>query len=136
MSGETVSPVAPEAGLYPNRWAPLKEQNIQLKQDLQAKEEELTLYKRKAASWKRVHVKKVKTAAAHAHATRKDFSDFVSFSDFKRYEGGSLFQDFYNGVKYNFAKFVSNHLNSEFSSRHLDNCASLAFLVLYVISGF
>ena len=59
MSGETVSPVAPEAGLYPNRWAPLKEQNIQLKQDLQAKEEELTLYKRKAASWKRVHVKKV-----------------------------------------------------------------------------
>ena len=134
MSGETVSPVAPEAGLYPNRWAPLKEQNIQLKQDLQAKEEELTLYKRKAASWKRV--KKAKTAAAHAHATRKDFSYSVSFSNLKRYEGGSIFQDFYNGVKYNFAKFVSNHLNSEFSSRHLDNCASLAFLVLYVISGF
>ena len=134
MSGETVSPVAPEAGLYPNRWAPLKEQNIQLKQDLQAKEEELTLYKRKAASWKRV--KKAKTAAAHAHATRKDFSYSVSFSNLKRYEGGSIFQDFYNGVKYNFAKFVSNHLNSEFSSRHLDNCASFAFLVLYVISGF
>ena len=134
MSGETVSPVAPEAGLYPNRWAPLKEQNIQLKQDLQAKEEELTLYKRKAASWKRV--KKAKTAAAHAHATRKDFSYSVSFSNLKRYEGGSIFQDFYNGVKYSFAKFVSNHLNSEFSSRHLDNCASFAFLVLYVISGF
>ena len=134
MSGETVSPVAPEAGLYPNRWAPLKEQNIQLKQDLQAKEEELTLYKRKAASWKRV--KKAKTAAAHAHATRKDFSYSVSFSNLKRYEGGSIFQDFYNGVKYSFAKFVSNHLNSEFSSRHLDNCASFAFLVFYVISGF
>ena len=134
MSGETVSPVTPEAGLYPNRWAPLKEQNIQLKQDLQAKEEELTLYKRKAASWKRV--KKAKTAAAHAHATRKDFSYSVSFSNLKRYEGGSIFQDFYNGVKYSFAKFVSNHLNSEFSSRHLDNCASFAFLVLYVISGF
>ena len=134
MSGETVSPVAPEAGLYPNRWAPLKEQNIQLKQDLQAKEEELTLYKRKAASWKRV--KKAKTAAAHAHATRKDFCYSVSFSNLKRYEGGSIFQDFYNGVKYSFAKFVSNHLNSEFSSRHLDNCASFAFLVLYVISGF
>ena len=134
MSGETVSPVAPEAGLYPNRWAPLKEQNIQLKQDLQAKEEELTLYKRKAASWKRV--KKAKTAAAHAHATRKDFSYSVSFSNLKRYEGGSIFQDFYNGVKYSFAKFVSNHLNSEFSSRHLNNCASFAFLVFYVISGF
>ena len=48
LPSETVSPAASEGGLYPNRWAPLKEQNRQLKQDLQATEEELTLYKRKA----------------------------------------------------------------------------------------
>ena len=62
-------------------WAPLKEQNRQLQQELQATEEELTLCKRKAASWKDVHVKKVKTAA-HAHATREDSSD----SNFLRFE--------------------------------------------------
>ena len=50
-------------------------------------EEELTLCKRKAVSWKGIHVKKVKTAA-HAHATREDFSDSVTSSDLKRYEGG------------------------------------------------
>ena len=49
LPSETVCPAASEGGLYPNRWAPLKEQNRQLKQDLQATEEELTLYKRKAA---------------------------------------------------------------------------------------
>ena len=58
LPSETVSPAAPEADLYPNRWAPLKEQNRQLKRDLQATEEELTLYKRKAASWNGLHVKK------------------------------------------------------------------------------
>ena len=58
LFSETVSPAAPEADLYPNRWTPLKEQKRQLKQDLQATEEKLTLYKRKAASWKGVHVKK------------------------------------------------------------------------------
>ena len=31
---------------------------------------------------------------------------------------------------------VSECLNSEVSSCHLENCASFAFLVLYVISGF
>ena len=60
LPSETVFPAAPEAELYPNRWAPLREQNRQLKQDLQTKEEELTLYKRKAASWKGVHVKSLK----------------------------------------------------------------------------
>ena len=40
LSSETVSPAAPEPDLYPNRWTPLREQNRQLKQDLQAKEEE------------------------------------------------------------------------------------------------
>ena len=90
LLSETVSPAASEGGLYPNRWAPLKEQNRQLKQDIQATEDELTLYKRKAASWKDVHIKKVKTAA-HAHATREDSSDSVTFSDLKRYEVGSLF---------------------------------------------
>ena len=59
--------------------------------------------------------KKAKTAA-QAHATREDSSDSVTFSDLKRYEGGSLFQGFHNGVKYDFAKFVSNRLNSEVSS--------------------
>ena len=54
----------------------------------------------------------------------------------KRYEGGSLFQSFHKGVKDDFVKFVSNHLNSEVSSLHLDNRASFAFLVLYVISVF
>ena len=49
-------------------------------------EEELTLYKRKAVSWKGVHVKKAKTAA-HAHATREDSSDSVTSLDLKRYEG-------------------------------------------------
>ena len=43
-------------------------------------EEELTLYKRKAVSWKGVHVKKAKTAA-HAHATREDSSDSVTSLD-------------------------------------------------------
>ena len=79
LSSETVSPAAPAPDLYPNRWAPLREQKRQLKQDLQAKEEELNLYKRKAASWKGVHVKKSKTAA-HAYATRREYSsDSVSF---------------------------------------------------------
>ena len=122
LPSETVSPAAPEADLYPNRQAPLKEPNRQLKQDLQATEEELTLYKRKAASWKCVHVKKAKTAT-HAHATKEDSSDSVTFSDLKRYEDGSLFQGFHNGVKYDFAEFVSNRLNSEVFSCHLDNRA-------------
>ena len=42
FSNDTFSPAAPELGIYPNRWIPLKEQNRQLKQDLQTKEEELT----------------------------------------------------------------------------------------------
>ena len=62
--------------------------------------------------------------------------DSVTFSNLKSYEGGSLFQGFQIGVEYDFAKFVSNRLNSEVSFRHLDNYASFAFLVLYVISGF
>ena len=77
LPSETVSPAASEGGLYPNRWAPLKEQNRQLKQDLQATEEELLSIREKED----VHVKKVKTAA-HAHATREDSSD----SNFLRFE--------------------------------------------------
>ena len=100
----------------------MNEPNRQLKQDLQVTEEELTLYKRKTASWKGVHVKKAKTAT-HAHATKEDSSDSVTFSDLKRCEGGSLFQGFHNGVKHDVAKFVSNSLNSEVSSYHLDNRA-------------
>ena len=129
-----VSPAALEVDLYSNRWAPFKGKNRQLKQDLHAKEE-LTLYKRKTASWKGVHVKKAETFA-HAHSTREDSSDSITFSNLKRFEGGTLFQSFYNRGKYDFAKFVSNCLNSEVSSDHLDKCASFAFLVLYVISGF
>ena len=49
--------------------------NRQLKQDVQANEEELTLYRRKAGPWKCVHIKKAKTAA-HAHAKRENSSDF------------------------------------------------------------
>ena len=60
----------------------------------------------------------------------------LTFSDLKRYEGRSLFPGFHNRVKYDFAKFVSNCLNSEVSSCHLDNRASFAFLVLSLISGF
>ena len=66
----------------------------------------------------------------------EDSSDSVTFSDLKRYEGGSLFQGFHNRVKYDFAKFLSNCLISEVSSHHLNNHASFAFLVLYLISGF
>ena len=60
----------------------------------------------------------------------------LTFSDLKRYEGGSLFQGFHRRVNYDFAKFISNCLNLEVSSCHLDNRASFAFLVLYLISGF
>ena len=79
--------------------------------------------------------KNAKTAAP-AHAPMEDSSDSVTFSDLKRYEDGSLFQGFHYGVKFDFAKFVSNHLNSEEESCHLDNRASFGFLVLYLISGF
>ena len=64
--------------------------------------------------------------AAHAHVARKDSFDPVTFSNCKRYERD----------KYYFAKFVYNHLNSDVSSCHLDNCSPFAFLVLCVISGF
>ena len=58
-------------------------------------------------------------------------ADFVNFLKFEkqRYEGGSLV--FTTELsKYDLAKFVSNHLNSEVSSHHLDNIVlSFAFLV-------
>ena len=89
----------------------------------------------KSSLLKGCHIKKAKTAA-HAHSTKEDSSDFVTFSNLKRFESDSLFQGFHNRVKYDFAKFVSNFLNSKISSHYLDNRVSFVFLVLYVISGF
>lgn len=118
MSIETFSLAAAEHGLYLNRWAPL-----------QAKEGELTLQKRKTATWKGVH-----GCTCSCHKER--FLWPCNFFKLLKVWEGLLFQGFYNTDKYYFAKFVSNHLNSDVSSCHLDNCAPFAFLVLCVISGF
>ena len=40
LSSETVYPAAPEASLYPNRWAPMKEQNTQKKSSLSIREKQ------------------------------------------------------------------------------------------------
>ena len=40
LSSETVYPAAPEAFLYPNRWAPLKEQNTRKKSLLSVREKQ------------------------------------------------------------------------------------------------
>ena len=69
--------------------------------------------------------KKLNCYTCSCHKTREDSFDFVV-----------TFQGFYNGVKYDFAKFVSYYLNLEVPSCHLDHCATFAILVLYVISGF
>ena len=90
MSSEIFSHAEPEPGLYPSRWTPLKEWKKQLKENWKAHEEKIPLYKRKAAAWKGVHVKKAKTAS-NAHAIREDSSDAMTSWNLKGYEGGSLF---------------------------------------------
>ena len=61
--------------------------------------------------------------------------DSVICSNLKRYKAGSVFQGFHNKVKYDFAQFVSNRLNLEVSSSHLDSCASFAvcFFSIWVL---
>ena len=77
LSSDTVSPDALEPDISPNRLETLKEQSRRLKQDLQTKEEELTLYKGKAVSWMAANVKKPKLPLT----TRTDFSDSVKVNE-------------------------------------------------------
>ena len=72
---------------------------------------------------------------AHAHVTREDSSDSITCSNLKRYEMGHFFWVYAEEINMTLLN-VSECLNSEVSSCHLENCASFAFLVLYVISGF
>ena len=108
----------------------LREQIRLLKEELACKDEQLSHYQKKAAAWKGVTIKN-KNGAARSHAAGKE--SFISYSDLKKYEGGSIFEGLHNGGKFSFAKFNSSRLNSEVSPHHR---ASFAFIILLLLSGY
>ena len=132
LGRESLSPAAGLCSSY-RKETPLREQIRLLKEELACKDEQLSHYQKKAAAWKGVTIKN-KNAVARSHAAGEESS--ISCSDLKKYEGGSIFEGLHNGGKFSFAKFNSSRLNSEVSSRHLDNHVSFAFIILLLLSGY
>ena len=111
----------------------LKQKNRELRQELSVVHDELTLYKRKSSSQIAVSAKKAKVAARAQAAQGEN----VISNDLHTFSSGQLFQASLNGSKgkFSFARFSSENLNSGIGPRQLDNRASFAFLLLYLISG-
>ena len=128
--------LSPAAGPYSSsrKETPLREEVRLLKQELALKEEQLSSYQKKAAAWKGVTIINKKIAAARSHGAGEEFS--ISYSDMKRFEGGSIFEGLHNGGKFSFAKFNLSCPNSEVSPHHLDNHASFPFTILLLLSGY
>ena len=72
------------------------------------KEEQLPRYQKKGIFWQEATVKNKKSAATRDPAAKKESP--ISYSDIKRCAGGLIFEVFYDGGKFSFAKFQSFHL--------------------------